>query len=379
MPFKSQRARLDVSPDVKARLSSISRSRIESAARVERAKMLLAYSEGRTVSAIARMLRTNRPKVERCVDKALQIGALASLSDLPRPGKPHSITDEAKAWLLSLACQKPKALGYSYEFWTTRLLAEHARGHCASAGHPCLKHLSRGTVWKILSKARIKPHKISYYLQRRDPQFDEKMSQVLYVYKEVAMLRAKGKDESSGIAVLSYDEKPGIQAIGNTAPDLAPEPGTRSCFSRDHEYVRFGTVSLLSGIDLLTGEVHAVVADRHRSREFIMFLKMLHKHYRPETTIRIVLDNHSAHTSRETRAFLATVPNRFEFVFTPKHGSWLNLIETFFAKMAKTMLRGIRVSSKRELKQRLLKYIEEVNEAPVIFRWRYGLESISVI
>ena len=104
------------------------------------------------------------------------------------------------------------------------------------------------------------------------------------------------------------------------------------------------------------------------------------QHYYPaQTRIRLILDNHSAHLSRETRSFLATCPNRFEFIFTPTHGSWLNLIESFFAKMAKIFLRGLQVSSKKELKQQLEQYLKEINETPVVFRWKYGLESLTEV
>ena len=170
---------------------------------------------------------------------------------------------------------------------------------------------------------------------------------------------------SSGRTLL--DEKPGIQAIENTAPDLPPVPGKHSAVGRDHEYIRHGTLSLLAGIDLLSGEVLGLVRERHRSVEFIEFLKLADTHYPPGPRIRIVLDNHSAHISKETRAFLATLPNRFEFTFTPKHGSWLNLVESFFGKMAKTLLRGIRVASADELRSRIELYLAEVNETPVVF------------
>jgi transposase len=180
------------------------------------------------------------------------------------------------------------------------------------------------------------------------------------------------------IAVLSYDEKPGIQVLENTAPDLPPRPGLHPTISRDHEYIRHGTLSLLAGIDLLTGHVHGMVADRHRSREFVEFLQQVNRFYPASATIRIILDNHSAHLSKETRAYLATVPNRFDFVFTPKHGSWLNLVESFFAKLAKTLLRGIRGSSKEELRERIERHLQELNEDPVVMKWTYGLETISV-
>lgn len=372
--MKSRKPKLELTPEVKDELERISHSRTEPAQRIERAKMLLAYVAGTTLSEMTRQFKTNYPKVDRCINKALQWGALISLKDLPGRGRRTSITPEARAWLVSIACQKPKDLGYSYELWTTKLLAAHVRKHGPQAGHSTLEKLSRGTVSKILTQNKIRPHKITYYLERRDPQFESKMEQVLYVYKEAQMLREKGSDA----VILSFDEKPGIQAIANTAPDLPPVPGKHSTVSRDHEYVRHGTVSLMAGINLLNGHVHGIVVERHRSREFVDFLKQLDTHYPPDKTIRLVLDNHSAHISKETRAYLGTVANRFEFIFTPKHGSWLNLIESFFGKMARTMLRGIRVASKDELKKRILKYLDEVNEAPVVFRWKSNADSLAV-
>ena len=137
------------------------------------------------------------------------------------------------------------------------------------------------------------------------------------------------KKPSDAMAIISYDEKPGIQAIATTAPDLPPEPGVHATFAREHEYKRHGTISLLAGIDLVTGKVHALVKDRHRSREFIEFLKLLDAAYPAHTAIKLILDNHSAHISKETKAWLADQPaHRFEFTFTPKHGSWLNLVSS---------------------------------------------------
>lgn len=377
MPFKPKRPRLVISADVKSKLEQLSKSRTESATHIERAKMMLAYSNGNSISSIARMLSTNRPKVERCIDKALQFGVLTALDDIPRSGKPPVITSEAKTWLVNLACQKPKELGYSFELWTNRLLAKHAREHCEENGHPSLSKINRGTVSKVLKKSDVRPHKISYYLEQRDPDFDRKMTQVLHVYKEVELIKQMGED-APALTVVSYDEKPGIQAIANKAPDLPAVPGKYSCVARDYEYKRHGTVSLLAGIDLFSGKVHGMVADRHRSREFVQYLKMLDETYPADIMIKIILDNHSAHISKETRTYLATVPGRFDFVFTPTHGSWLNIIESLFAKMAKTFLRGIRVESKDDLKQRISNWLIELNESPVVFRWKWGLDSISV-
>jgi transposase len=360
-------------------LTALSQSRTEAAARVQRASMLLRYHANESISQIARSLATNRPRVERCVSKALELGVTQALADLPGRGRRPVMTSQARAWVVSLACQKPKDLGYAQELWTTRLLAEHIRKHCVAAGYPSLSKLGRGTVSKILSANQVRPHKIQYYLERRDPEFDAKMVQVLHVYNEVAIWREKGAPPPDLVAVLSYDEKPGIQAIQNTAPDLPPVPGKYATIGRDHEYIRHGTLSLLAGIDLLSGEVLGLVRPRHRSTEFIEFLKLADGHYPAGARIRIVLDNHSAHISKQTRSFLATLPNRFEFTFTPKHGSWLNLIESFFGKMAKTLLRGIRVASTNELKARIDLYLKEVNEAPVVYRWKYKPETLSVV
>ena len=133
--------------------------------------------------------------------------------------------------------------------------------------------------------------------------------------------------------------------------------------------LRHGTESLLSGIDLHDGHIFTQVHDRHRSIEFISLLKELDEYYPDDSTIRIILDNHSSHISKETMAYLATRPGRFTYVHTPTHGSWLNIIESVFSKMARSFLRHIRVSSTADLKERILRGVAEMNEMPVIFRW----------
>jgi transposase len=278
-----------------------------------------------------------------------------------------------------LACRKAKDLGYPHELWTTRLLASHAREHGPAQGYACLAHLAQGTVCKILDQEEVKPHKVRYYLEQRDPDFAEKMAEVLCVYRQVKILKeaaaaAKNKP-SKAVAIISYDEKPGIQAIATTAPDLPPEPGVHATFAREFEYKRHGTVSLLAGIDLLSGKVHALVRDRHRSREFIEFLKLLDAAYPAHTAIKLILDNHSAHISRETRAWITQQPaHRFEFTFTPTHGSWLNLIEGFFSKLARSVLRHIRVASKQELKDRIMAAMDFFNQEPVVHTWTHKLD-----
>src|SRR5436853_5434515 len=211
-----------VGEDDLAKLVSITRSRTEPASRVERARMLLAYRQDPSFFAVGHCWGVHHQTVQRCVERALAYGPMAALDDRPRPGKEPTITAEAKAWLVSLACRKAKELGYPHELWTRRLLARHAREHGPAEGHACLGKLVQGTVCKILNEQEVKPHKVRYYLERRDPEFKEKMAEVLCVYREVKILQqtaaaSKKKKSSDAVAIVSYDEKPGIQAIATTA------------------------------------------------------------------------------------------------------------------------------------------------------------------
>ena len=371
---------ISIEADDLAQLERIARSRTEPASWVERARILLAYRTDPSAHAVGEAVGVTHQTVLRCLRRAVRFGVMAALDDSPRPGKAPEITADARAWLISLACQKAKDLGYPHELWTTRLLARHVREHAVDAGYPCLANVVQGTVCKILARDDVKPHKVRYYLERRDAAFETKMVEVLCVYREVAVLRAAEAGvggqarEGGNVTVISYDEKPGIQAIGNTASDLPPKPGGHATFARDHEYKRHGTLSLLAGIDLLTGKVHACVEERHRSREFVGFLGKIDAAYPTDTAIKLILDNHSAHISKETKAWLATRPEgRFTFVFTPTHASWLNLVEGFFSKMARSMLRHIRVASKAELKARILAYLNDINAEPVVHTWTYKI------
>ena len=172
-----------------AKLGAIARSRTEPASRVERARMLLAYQEDPSFFAVAQNMGVHHQTVQRCVERALAYGPMAALDDRPRPGKEPTITAEAKAWVVNLACRKAKELGYPHELWTTRLLARHAREQGPAEGHSCLAKLAQGTLCTILNGQEIKPHKVRYYLERRDPQFKQKMAEVLCVYRQVKVIK----------------------------------------------------------------------------------------------------------------------------------------------------------------------------------------------
>lgn len=372
MAGKSRRAALILAEDHRRMLTELSGSRTAQAREVERARVLLRYADGVSISDIQRQVGVSRPTIYKCIDKAVSAGVLVGLKDAFHRPKEPEISAAAKAWVVGLACTKPKDHGLAAELWTQSMLARFVAHHAEAAGYPRLARAGKSTIWRILNEREIKPHRVRYYLERRDPEFERKMREVLMVYRDVSLYRAGATDATrpTPIYTVSLDEKPGVQAIGLTAADLPPVPGAQSSVARDYEYVRHGTLSILAALDLHTGEIIANVEPKHRSREFIDLLKRLDARYPAQAAIRIVLDNHSAHISKETMAYLAQHPGRFEYVHTPKHGSWLNLIESAFSKMARTFLRHIRVVSKAELKARILKGIEEMNESPVVFRWR---------
>lgn len=382
MPFPKKRNALQFTEAELRKLESIRKSRTEEKRRTVRAALLLDSLSGQSDGTIAQRLHISRSTVVLCIRKCLQFGLEAALGELPRTGKPRQVPDDAIAWVQNCACQKPKELGYSYELWTYKLLTAHVRRHCVASGHPALQKLSRSKLHKILRQGALRPHKIRYYVERRDAAFEAKMANVLHVYKEVEIVNEYRRSEagrSLGMVTISYDEKPGIQALAVTAPDRPPVAGRYSSHLRDYEYERLGTVSLLAGMDLHSGRIIETVSDTHKSADFIAFLKKLDGAYPEHHKIRLVLDNHSAHISKETRSYLESTPQRFVFVFTPTHGSWLNLIENQFSKMTRTMLRGIRVASKQELIDRIHQYFEEINAYPVVFRWKYKMDDVFIV
>ncbi len=340
MAGKSRRSKLTLTAEDLAKLELLARSRTVPKREAQRSEILLRYHAGDNITSISRALRMTRVSVAKWVAKALAVGPAAALKDSYHRPKEPVIGDDAKAWVVHLACSKPKDLGYAAETWSRQALASHVRKHALEAGYPALSKAAKATVHRILAGQPLHPEKIKYYLERRDPDCEVKMREVLIVYQDVAMQNEKriNGESTSNIITVSVDEKPGLQAIANTSPDLPPVPGKHPEICRDHEYKRLGTCSILAALDLHDGHITARVERRH--------------------------------LSKETRAFLAAHPNRFQYVLTPKHGSWLNIVETLFGKMARTFLRHIRVQSWEELKARILKGIAEINAAPVVHRWK---------
>ena len=310
MAGKSKQPKLQLIPEEILQLERLRDSQTASWREAQRARILLRYYAGESVSQIARAVRMTRKSVGKWIGKALAVGARAALKDAYHRPKDPSITEDAQAWVVHLACCKPKELGYAAEVWSRSALARHVREHAVEAGYPSLNRAAKATVQRILAAQPLHPEKVKYYLERRDPEFEAKMREVLLVYQQVPLQNQNGVLAPLLITV-SVDAKPGLQAIANTAPDLPPVPGRHTSLGRDHEYKRLGTCSILAALDLHSGHVTGRVERRHRSREFIALLKDLDNYYPVGCTIRLILDNHSAYISKEMSALRRNDPLRF--------------------------------------------------------------------
>jgi len=379
MSRPNSRVLIELTDEEKRYLEKVRRTAKEEVRKVRRAEIILLSASGDSDFKIKKKLHIHRTTVKKCLDKFLKLGLKGALEDLPRKGAPRKICDEDRMWIINEACKSPIELDYPYTLWTYNLLTEHIKKQSLQKKNTRLSKVSKSTIWNILDAGEIKPHRIKYYLERRDEEFEKKMTDLLFIYKDVELTNEKLRKRVDGNIdriTISYDEKPGIQAIGNVAKDMMPVIGKYKTINRDAEYKRYGTVSLLAGMNLHTGRITHHISPTHKSSDFIKFLGKVDKEYIGVEKIRIILDNHSTHVSKETQLYLSKKPNRFEFVFTPKHGSWLNLIESFFSKMAKSVLRRMRVKSIDDLIERIEKYFSMINEKPVIYRWKYKMDNI---
>ena len=383
--------KINLTADERERLEALASSRTVAVAVHDRAKMLLLKASGRTNAEVADKMDVHPNTVTLLLRKFREGGVDAALADAPGRGRPAEITEADELWAVEKACVPPRDCGHAAQLWYPALLTRHIRSVAEAEGHPRMATVSETRLRKILRDAKVQPWRVTYYCERRDEEFDAKAHDVLVVYRQLSLCFDEAGEvwaecvdaEGRAARAVSVDEKPGIQAIAATGEDRPPVPGgdakgRPATVQRDHEHGRLGTWSLIAGIDLTEGVAHPLVRESHRSSDFVDFLKVLDAHYPRRDSIRLILDNHSVHTSAETQAYLNTVPGRFTFVFVPKHASWMNLIESFFGRMSRQMLRGIRVSTKEELRDRIYAWFEEFNEDPSPYRWTWGIDGIDM-
>ena len=303
---------IEITDEDKEYLQQLSKVRTTQAQIVDRARILLQKAEAVPDATIAKGLCIAVNTVRLCVDKYLEGGVQRALFDEYRKGRPVEINSDAIAWMISIACQHPVDLGYSQELWTLKNLHKHIQAHAEEAGFPRLKTVTKARIQQILVQQDIKPFKIKYYCEKRDPDFDAKIHNVLLVYKQVEMQFDEAGEiiiptDKPVIHTVSCDEKPGIQVLSTTSEELRPTD-KNGVVMRDAEYKRLSTLSLLAGIDLLTGIAIPLVSESHKSSNFINFLKKFDAMDPEGDEIRVICDNHSAHKSKETQNAPAACP-----------------------------------------------------------------------
>ena len=389
MPFATKA--IELSREDREALEALVCRRTVAARDYVRAKILLLKAAGRTNAEVADKMDVDPSTVTRCVSKYEAGGVAAALADAPGRGRPAEITEADELWAVEKACVPPKECGHPAELWYPALLTRHINAVAEAEGHPRMATVSETRVRKIMEDARVKPWRVSHCCERRDEDFDAKAHDVLVVYRQLSLCLDEDGEvwaecvdaEGRAVHTLSVDEKPGTRAIACTGEDRPPVPGGTvdggpSTARRDHEHGRLGTRSLICGVDLDGGAAHPLVRPSHKSSDFVDFLRTLDAYYPGRDSIRLILDNHSVHTSAETQAYPDTVPGRFTFVFVPKHASWPDLVESLFSRLSRQMLRGIRVSSVAELETRIYRWFDEFNEDPAPIRWTWGMDDIDM-
>ena len=332
---------LRVTEDQRADLQRWAQSRTLPAGDVFRARLILALAAGKSYSQIESELNTSRPTIARW-RKRFEAEGLAGLDGKHQGSKPRAASPAVQARLIRKTLQKPDDGSTQ---WSCRKIA-------------AVLGLSKSTVQRIWSQARLKPHRLDRYMASNDPEFESKAADIIGLYM----------DPPQHAAVFCVDEKTAIQALDRLDPVLPLSPGRAE--RHGFEYYRHGTLSLYAALEIKTGKVEGKTAKRHTSAEFIDFLGGLVEKAKWAREIHIVLDNLSAHKTKAVEEFLEKHP-KVRFHFTPTYSSWLNQVEIWFGKIQRDVIaRGV-FTSVADLARKLRKYIRAYSKSAKPFRWTY--------
>jgi transposase len=313
----------------------------------ERAKIVLASSQGRSGSAICKEVGVSRPTVTQWLDRYEVEGLEALLHDRERSGRPREITPDDEAEIVRKTLEDRPS---NATHWSCRLMA-------AEAGvHPT-------TISRIWRAHGLQPHRIDYFKVSTDPRFVEKLRDVVGLYV----------DPPERAVVFAFDEKSQIQALDRTQPGLPLKKGRAGTIT--HDYKRHGTTTLFAALDVATGEVLHECMPRHRHQEFLRFLRKIERAVPAGLDIHVILDNYATHKHPTVRTWLANHP-RVRFHFTPTSASWLNLVERFFSELTTRQLKRLAVTSVSQLIDVITRYIDTRNENPIPFAWTASPKSI---
>lgn len=312
-----------------------------------RSKIVLACAEGKDNKTVAAELAVHQVTVGKWRSRFIA-DRLEGLTDEDRPGRPRTVTDEKVEEVIVKTLEQPPANNDSH--WSTRSMAK-ATG------------MSQTAVSRIWRAFELKPHREQTWKLSADPQFIEKVRDVVGLYM----------NPPEHALVLCADEKSQIQALNRTAPCLPVLPTTPA--RRSHDYVRNGTTSLFAALDMATGKVISSVHRRHRHQEFLKFLKKIDAEVPAGLEVHLICDNYGTHKTPEIKKWLLRHP-RFELHFTPTSSSWLNVVERWFAELTNRKLRRSAHNSVNELEADIQAWIEAWNDDPKPFVWTKTADEI---
>lgn len=350
MPRKAPK--IDLSQTQREKFKQLIRKETAEQRKILRAKIILLADEGEENQQIADELGVSEQIVSKWRKRFSQLGE-EGLEDSPRPGKPKKFDHQVQLKVIEIACRKPKDTTH----WSTRELAR-------KVGEELAVNISHMSVQRILSSADLKPHKVETWVESRDPDFEEKMMDIVGLYLS----------PPENAVVLSVDEKTSIQALGRKHPPKPMEPGRPERV--DHEYVRHGTKSLIAALLVHKGEVVGECYDRHRHQEFLDFLHQIENTF-PDKELHLIVDNLSSHKHKKVKEYLRG-KDRIFLHFTPTHASWLNQIELWFSILSRRMLKRGIFNSKRQLVDSIMKFIKQYNTEAKPFRWTYTGEPLRI-
>lgn len=333
-------AKIELSESDRGTLEQWVRSPATQQGKARRARIVLLSAEGLSVMEVMTALGTSKPAVTRWRKRFRESG-IAGLQDQPRSGRPTTLKPEKAQEILRLTVER---IPHEATHWSERLMAKYAG-------------VSTLQVRKVWVAADLRPHRIKNFKISRDPQFAEKVVDVVGLYM----------NPPTNAVVLSVDEKTQIQALDRTQPMLPLKPGKVA--TRTHDYARHGTASLYAAFDIATGQVIGRVTNRHRAREFLDFLRQIDAHVEPALDLHLILDNSSTHKTAEVARWLER-HSRFKLHFTPTSASWLNAVEGWFGQLERRSVRRNAFASLQELRDELRRFIAAHNKhSAKPFRW----------
>ena len=315
---------------------------------VWRAKIVLATADGHGTNAIMRRTGKSKPCVWRWQERYIEEGVEGLLRDKTRPPRQEAAARSGEAQGADQDGERDAAERHALE------PALRWRPRWASA---------TSSVERIWAEAGLKPHLVRRFKISNDPQFEEKVTDVVGLYM----------NPPDRALVLCVDEKSQIQALDRTQPGLPLKKGRAATMT--HDYKRHGTTTLFAALDVKSGLVIGECQPRHRAKEFIRFLKRIDRCVQKHLDVHLVLDNYGTHKTPEVKAWLAKHP-RFNLHFTPTSASWLNLVERFFAEITTKRIRRGAFTSVAELKEAIHDYLDRHNADPKPFVWTKTADAI---